>query len=344
MDDHSKKQHYVPQSMLRRFSADKERTWVYVFDKTKMRSFESSILNAGCENHFNTVEVEGQTISFEGLFQANDNQLARLLDKIVSSKSLATITPTDRITLSEVVAAQIVRTKMVRTTMRSIAEQLSQTMREAGIDPEQFEEFSIPTDQEVRHAALASLLDIHRIVAALQDKDLILIHSPDSKCFWISDNPVVLQNSFPYGELGLNAPGIEIYLPISSELTLGFYCPSIKLKIQHLLSLEGLNLDQRKYLEIYRGLEDGNSISFGTKTTEFLNSLQVLRSSRFLYAQNDDFEHACNILARHPEAKNLQSLLLVGQMGQGPSPKSRMTRGLWGCHIWAKEPLYDRGR
>jgi hypothetical protein len=105
VDDHSKKHHYVPQSVLRRFSFDQARTWIYVFDKAQMKSFQSSILNARCENHFNTVEVEGQTISFEGLFQTNDDQLARLLNTITSNRSLVVLTPEDRFALSEVVAA-----------------------------------------------------------------------------------------------------------------------------------------------------------------------------------------------------------------------------------------------
>jgi hypothetical protein len=329
MDDHSKKHHYVPQSILRRFSSNKARTMVHVFDKTEMRGYKSSILNAGCENYFNTVEVEGQSISFERLFQATDDQLARLLNMIVLDRSLANITPIDRLMLSEAVAAQIIRTKMVRTTMRSIAEQLSDSMRRAGLISEELDGFPMPTDQEVRRAALASLLDLQQIVDAIQKKDLILIHCSDSTFFWISDNPVVLHNTFPYGELGLNAPGIEIYFPISPGLTLGFFCPTIGLKIQQLLSLGQPYIDRQKYSEIYRGLKEGTSVSLGPETTPFLNSLQVLRSSRFLYAQNDDFEHARSILERSPEARNVQSLSSVGEIGQGPPPRPRMPSGLW---------------
>ena len=338
MNDSSKKHHYVPQAILRRFSADSAQTQVYVFDKARMKSFPSSIRDAGCENYFNTVEVEGQTVSFEGLFQTNDDQLARLLEIIVSSRSLAVLIPQDRAALSEVVAAQIVRTKLLRTTIRSIAEQLSRSLREAGFDPREVDGFSIPTDQETRRAALASFLDLRRIVAALQEKRPILIHGSDSTLFWTSDNPVVLHNSFPYGEQGLNSPGIEIYFPISSELVLGFFCPSIEHKIRQLLALGHPDLNREKYTKIYKALQGGDSVPAESDTSLFLNSLQVLRSSRFLYAPSDDFEQARKLLDRHPEAQDVQSSVSVGSMGQGPPPRPRMPPGLWVVFYGRRSP------
>jgi hypothetical protein len=327
--DQSKKHHYVPRSVLRGFSSDQAQTRIYVFDKTRMRTFISRIYDAGCENQFNSIEVESQTVSFEGLFQTNDEQLAWLLKTIRSNRSLAQLTPGDRVALSEVVAAQIIRTKMVRTTMRSIAEQLPRSLREAGIDPGEVDGFSIPTDQEIKRAALVSFLDLKGIVGSLQEKRPILIDSSDSKVFWISDNPVVLHNSFPYGEHGLNAPGIEIYFPVSSDLVLGLFSPSIELKIQQLLSIEHPGVDQHKYEDISRGLQEGNSVSMGPGTVQFLNELQVVSSSRFLYSSNDDFEQAREILQRQPEVRDVQTLISVGRLGQWPNLHPNMPGGLW---------------
>ncbi len=329
MGDQSKKHHYVPQSVLRGFSSDQAQTRIYVFDKTTMRTFTSRIYDAGCEIQFNSIKVEGHTVSFEGLFQTNDDQLARLLNTIRSKRCLAQFTPEDRIALSEVVAAQMVRTKMVRTTMRSVVQQLSESLMEAGIDPGEVDGFSIPTDEEIRRTALASFLDLQGIVGSLQEKRPILIHSSNSKVFWISDNPVVLHNSFPYGERGLNAPGIEVYFPLSSDLVLGFLCPSIELKIQQLLSIDHLGVDRQKSEEIYRGLREGNSVSMGPGTVQFLNELQVLSSSRFIYSSNDDFEQAREILQDQPEVRHVQSLISVGRLGEWPNLHPNMPGGLW---------------
>ncbi len=329
MPNQPKKHHYVPQSLLRRFSVNNDGSSLYVFDKTRLESFKSSILNAGSENHFHSIEIEGKIVSFEGLFQSNDDQLARLLNTVINDRSLKGLTSQDRVALTEVAVAQIVRTKMARTTMRSFAEQFAVVLQEAGIEPKEVDGFSIPTEQEVRRAALSSFLDIQKHVDALRAKRQILIHATGSETFWISDNPVVLHNTFPYGELGLASPGIEIYFPISSELALGFFCPSIKLKIQQALSLKPAGFDLQKYTEIYRGFQTGDSISFGKETVPFLNSLQVTRSSRFLYASKNDFDYARQILQLHPEAQDVRSLFSVGRLGQGLPPRLEMPPGLW---------------
>jgi Protein of unknown function (DUF4238) len=165
--------------------------------------------------------------------------------------------------------AQIVRTKMVRTTMRSIAEQMLAALSDTGIDPGEVDGLSIPTDQEVRRAALASFLALRRIIGAIQEKRPLLIHSSNSQVFWISDNPVVFHNTFPYGERALNAPRIEVYFPISSELVLGFFCPSVEVEIQQLLSLDHPGIDRQKYSEISRGLQGGDAVSLGPETVPF---------------------------------------------------------------------------
>jgi hypothetical protein len=329
MSDSSKKHHYVPQSILKRFSTDGAQKQLYVFDKGRKTSFPSSIRDAGSENHFNTLEVEGQTISFEGLFQTNDDQLAILFEKIISDTSLAALTAGDRNTLLEVVGAQIVRVKLLRTTIRSIAEQLQASMREAGIYAEEVNGFSIPTDQQIRRAALASILDLRAIIAGIQDKRLILFSSPAPMSLWISDNPVVVYNSFPYGERGLSSPGVEIYFPISSELVLGLYCPSIERKIQQALSTDAPNFDREKYTNIYRALQDGEQVAMNSATCRFYNSLQVLQSSRFLYAPKNDFADAYDILKRNPEAQEVKSLISVGKIGHAPLRRTSMPSGRW---------------
>jgi hypothetical protein len=329
MGDQSKKHHYVPQSVLRGFSFDQKQSQIYVFDKARMTSFTSSVSDAGCENQFNTMEIEGQTVPFEGLFQTNDDQLARLLNTIRSDRSLARLTREDRVALSEVVAAQMVRTKLVRTTMRSIAEQFSKTLGEAGIDPGEVDGFSIPTDQEIKRAAIASFLDLQGLVDSIQKKRPILIHSCESELFWISDHPVVLYNSFPYGERGLNSPGIEIYFPVSCNLVLAFFCPSIELKIQQILSTDQFSVERQKYEEIYRGLQEGHSVSLGPETVHFLNELQVRSSSRFLYSSGDDFGKAREILQDEPEVRDVQSLISVSRLGEWPNLHPNMPDGLW---------------
>lgn len=329
MNDRSKKHHYVPQTLLRRFRSDPRREQIYVFDKHAMKSFPSSIGDAGCENYFNTVVVEGHVVPFEGLFNDNDTQLARLLEKILGARSLADLTPEDRHGLSEVVAAQIVRTKLRRTTMRVIAEELIAELNAGGFGPGLVQTLSVPSDQQLRRAALLSYLHLDLIIGALHSKRLVLVATPGDSPLWISDNPVVMRNEFPYGRLGLAEKGIEIYMPISPEFALGFWCPSIELKISRLLAWPSSAIDARWFSSILESIRSGRAIAFAQDICDELNYLQVTWSSRFLYGPSDDFALAREVIAAHPDVRDVQSLVTVGGVGQAPPPNPNMPPGLW---------------
>src|SRR5258706_429937 len=78
-----KKHHYVPQSVLTKFSIGGAGKQIYVFDKLEDRLWQSAIRDAGSENRFNTLEIDGEQISFEDAFRDVDSRLATLLDRIL---------------------------------------------------------------------------------------------------------------------------------------------------------------------------------------------------------------------------------------------------------------------
>lgn len=88
-----KKHHYVPRSILRNFSVDGARKQVHVFDKSTNRSFLNAIGDAGCETHFNTVELNAETISFEEVFNGNDERLALLVERLLQERTLGCLDP-----------------------------------------------------------------------------------------------------------------------------------------------------------------------------------------------------------------------------------------------------------
>ena len=83
--------------------------------------------------------------------------------------------------------------------------------------------------------------------------------------------------------LGLRAQGIQIYLPISSTLCLGFLCPTINLPL-------GVRIFGRPL-----GLSPAN--------VEHFNSLQVLNAEQLVYSRCDNFDLARAMLSQIPEAK-----------------------------------------
>jgi hypothetical protein len=76
-------------------------------------------------------------------------------------------------------------------------------------------------------------------------------------------------------------------------------------------------------------LKKGVPVSLGPKTTSFLNSLQILHSSRFLYSSDSDFSLANNVLEKNPHASNIKTLMKVGKLGRGHEPRKAMPKGVW---------------
>ncbi len=192
----SKKHHYVPQSLLRKFGYDDSK--IYVYDKTRRVSFGSAILDAGSENHFNTVFRDGERVNFEQVFQKNDDVLADLVRILTTDQCLNDLTDQYKDKLLGVISTQIFRTKMYRTSILSIAEQLKFSLSEAGIPNGHLE---VPSDNNIREMALSSYYKIQNDYTALDGKVGFLIQSNIDNDFIVSDNPVTRHNTFPYGDL-----------------------------------------------------------------------------------------------------------------------------------------------
>lgn len=325
----AKKHHYVPRSILRKFRANPAKDQVHVFDKKNHQTFLSSIADAGCESQFNTIEIEGHRLSFEGLFQANDNILASVLEKINAIGNVSELDDVDRRAWSEVVAAQFLRTKIIRTSLRSLSEQMLKSLKEAGLQPGPTDAFSMPTEQDVRLTALRMVFDPGRIVESLQRKQLLLFQAADEGTFWISDNPVVQHNSFPYGELGFESPGIEVYMPIAHNRVIAFLCPSIASKLRDIANQSSIRDDGDTRTAIVRGLETGKPIQLTADAAVFLNMLQITQSSRFIYSSRNDFTLARAMISHDPGLRQIESLITAGGLGKGPPRNKRLGDGLW---------------
>ena len=105
------------------------------------------------------------------------------------------------------------------------------------------------------------------------NKIWVLYESNNS--FLISDNPVTLQNVINTnkhrGTLGIDSPGIEIYLPLSPSLTICMFC-------EKFFEQSGYFIKQIP-----------NEISEPEKVDN-LNFLQIANSNRFIFSHKNDFE------------------------------------------------------
>jgi hypothetical protein len=158
-----------------------------------------------------------------------------------------------------------------------------------------------------------------------------LIRANESERFVISDNPVVSHNSFPYGDRGLRSLGVEIYLPLSTEMTLALYCPSVFRKMDAAVQPSSDMDDENKkiFQGVIDGVKNGVPVSLGKRTTEFLNNLQLSQSSRFLYGMHAaDFSPFIKKLKDRPELAQVDSKVSFGKVGKVPYSSS-MPDGSW---------------
>jgi hypothetical protein len=322
----SKKHHYVPQVMLRKFGFNNKQ--IYVFDKTNLKSFPSSIVDAGSENNFNTLEYHGEKINFESVFQNVDTDFSGIQNILLNEGGTNVLGDKDRALLLEILVVQLVRTKIHRATIASIANKTNQVITKLYGDGF---EYPVPNENDVRKIAFSSLQDIPELVSALSGKIGFLIKANDTERFIISDNPVVLNNSFPYGDRGLSSLGIEIYLPLSTEIALALYCPSVFRKMKAAVHSSSDMDDENR--NIFRSVIDdfsnGVPVSLGQHTTMFLNNLQLSQSSRFLYGMDDsDFKPFVQKLQVHPELSQVESKISFGEVGKVPYSGS-MPAGNW---------------
>lgn len=325
----SKKHHYVAQAQLRHFASDAGRKSIWVFDKAHDRSWISSMLNAGSENDFNTVELTSGKWNFEDLFQEVDGRSARLVNEIVSRRSLAWITPADHAAIIDLLTTQMLRTKLARSTPHSMALQMREMMRQIGVDPDQDPRLATPTEAAIRMGAVKSFLDRDKVAKSRGRFVPALFEVGEGQHFIISDDPVVVRNAFPYGENGLESHGIMVFLPIAPDLGLALICPTILSRYEAVEQAE-MDDDKRARMLRYRdGLRAGTPVTIEPAEIEGWNLCQVSGSASQLYAAADaDFDVARTLLAERPELRSVDTRMTMGKMGQGPPPKPGLPPGL----------------
>ena len=308
MANEPRKHHFNPRSVLRNFTIDGDGRRLFVFDKQERRSFVASIDDAGAERDFNRVQVDGQDLNYESRFQELDDRLARAVSKLVQEMSVAKLETDELRGLPILVACQLVRTKLQRTTPVEISRQLDEWITELGLaGPRPI------SDADARRIALEQLFRLAEYAVPISEKDIILLISRDQR-LWTSDNPVVVYNTFPYGQTGLKSPGVELYYPLAPHLCLAFYCPSLR-------EILGEAIDPNHprpsptdpfMFELHRALVGQRILEIPEEYSTHLNTLQISQSSRFLYSNKDEFGLAHRILSQDPKVANVKTRFSLG--------------------------------
>lgn len=310
-----KTQHYVPQFVLKRFVTAKNKQ-IWVFDKRTGKKFRTSIKNIASENGFYDFEFEGHKLTLEVSLSKVDSQASKVIKKIVQNESLAVISNEEKHFLAQFLAIQFVRTRQLRETFRDFNELIPKALQNRGLKQEDIQHFVDTDESNIIFQHIRSIEDFGTYVPYFLDKIWILFKTNIKNPFYISDNPIVLQNFYTYGPLsniGLAIKGIEIYFPLTNTLSLAMWCPShedtIKMTREQYKNLYEKNPRVAKLIpydptaieQLMTGMEKGEVVQFNYDNVINHNSLQVIFSYRYVYSNTDDFSLAEEMIDKHPE-------------------------------------------
>ena len=141
---------------------------------------------------------------------------------------------------------------------------------------------------------------------AFVDKDWVLFETDPCSPYLIGDHPLVMHNERPAGlrgNVGLTVEGIEIYFPLSPQLTLGMLCHSIGDQIHTKLAARHpgtLGNDHSQLARLDEAMTSGTPMHVGADGSTFFNGLQIAHAERFVFSSDGNFELVESMLKDDP--------------------------------------------
>lgn len=275
-------QHYVPRFLLKNFKIPikKGEEAVLVFDKSNFNEFQSAINKIAAENYFYEVKTQNGKYSIEADLGKYETDAGAIVNRIIKYKSLKSMTKKDKIALSKFIAIQILRVPSARNQVNDVFDFIFKFTGEVNCS-EQKKLYS-----KVSHCE-SILSSANKLSPFLYNKDWVLYESKGEN-YIIGDNPVVLNNTFNNGELGLKSEGVEIYLPLSPNYCLLLICKSVRKTLSKKIAELSGDAEAKTLLNTITKFHDtlkSNGTSFSpTEVVTFVNSLQIQYAERFLYS------------------------------------------------------------
>ena len=291
------KQHYIPQFLLRNFTAQ---DYLFVYDKQTDKTYQAAISKIAAENGFYDFEIDGSKHSLESSLGTLESQTAAVIKTLLTDECSNRLSTTAKHWVAVFAAVQLLRTRRRQNNNLAQNQALRIAIIKVGGNPAKAtidgEKFASLTPEENRLYCMTTLGELAgQLSEQFENKLWVLQKTNIDVPFLIGDSPVALNNilnqhSFK-STTGLAVPGIEIYLPLSSTLTLGFFCPTIR---TFLRSLQSTPFADEDFL---RALDGTHVATLNPDNTKFLNWLQIAYAERFVYAREDNFDLVREMIA-----------------------------------------------
>lgn len=327
----SKRHHYVPQHLIRKFIANDAR--VHVFDIAEQRTYKQVPKNVFLRNRFNEFIFQDYRVSFEKSITQLENAYLPALRKVWSEKTLKNLTEEELGQILIFIAFQFLRTDDLRQRLEEMQIDLHDKIKKMANGRKLSPDISPLDENEIKRFSYQFLTNSLKSFARnLVSRHLFLIHSPKDAEFILGDSPVSLHNDNVYGNrtnLGWEAIGLQIYVPISPKMTIAVWCNGVFGEMDRKLEIEK---DRAKTLEVMTGhISDSRKKVFETELAQelmnsrnkfdelrkkvifnrsviadheqmrFYNSMQIIYARRIVVSQSGNFSLIKKILKLHPQ-------------------------------------------
>ncbi len=296
-----KKQHYVPQVYLRRFTADGEK--LYVFDKLHpdpaRRTRLSNVRDIAHENDFYditpavlepSVRLGHDPKMIEKLLGKIDAELGSEIEHFVTAAGKGPIDSAHRGTLARALGIQALRTRDIRDTIVEILQQGHEALFRELVEKNWPGQGDLAPKVQVKkeyipvyHAVFMLESGIDSVGSAFFGHTWILGVNKTPKPLYTSDQPVVrfahLKDPILSNE-GFALPGIEVVFPLDSD----------HLLIMRDKSAPGGNPSN-----------EGSVETLNEELVRFYNGMQLEQSRRQIYCREDAFELASEMCDADPD-------------------------------------------
>ena len=336
-------QHYVPQLLLRGFLSqigdEAKKEQVRVFDLDAKKQFSPSITNIMGERRFNDWWIDDDILlSIEQSSSQIESQLAPLIERIRAERRLE-VTQENISNLALLVAFQFIRTKKMRLLPERLNQQVIDKIKRMGLDPAKVDGL-MDTDKESLKLAHVrqQVKNLGKFTDIMVDKVFFVMTAPEGKNFYLSDHPVALhrekEHLGPMRGLGIGVPYIQIYLPLSADVTLCAYDRAVLGNLQRIRD-QSMNEGAREALKALRegriapsqmktvidgareydvispmldAIRAGDPVAANADQVDHCNSLQVFHAQRFVVDPAGRFDIVGEMIAEREASLKREKL------------------------------------
>jgi hypothetical protein len=314
--DTPKKQHYVPQLLLKNFAYGKKHK-IFSFDKSEARSFGTNVRDSASENGFYNLQIDSEEHTLEHKLSKLEGICSSVVKKICRYESLENITRDERLVLCVFVANLLLRVKKQRIFFEQLNASMAEWLKGMGLELNEVQNFETLGKEDIEKQHIEFTHEhVLECSKRFHNKPIALLKAPNGCHFIISDNPVAMYNHWPQelrGDKGISVPGVEIQVPLSKKLCLSFVCPQLYSDLDEKLdfitarraqNLPIENIDTSYAEVLISSIKEGKAIEVNPENVKFTNSLQIADSLNYIYSDKNDFRLAEEMLRKNPDLAN----------------------------------------